>query len=244
MYSDPEIDAIFCARGGWGCLRYVDQLDFELIRRNPKMLVGYSDITTLQLAIYHKTGIPSFSGPMVAVEMGRGILEFTGQHFWGQLYNKEDQYRINLMDVGAAVLRPGQAEGTLLGGCLSLVACQLGSDFMPDFRNAILFIEDVGESSYKIDRYLAQLRQAGILDEVSGVILGEFIDCDPEPDDTDSFPVRDILLDYFGSASVPVVESFPYGHGMKKIAMPLGVQVAIDTKKSNLIFTNPFSAAE
>jgi muramoyltetrapeptide carboxypeptidase len=147
---------------------------------------------------------------------------------------------VDLKETGADIISQGSTEGILLGGCLSLVACQLGSDYMPEFENSILFIEDIGENPYKIDRYLSQLKQAGILNRIKGAILGEFIDCDPEPDDKDSFPVQDILLDYFESLSIPVLANFPYGHGMKKISMPLGLPVSFDTNKAQLRFSNPF----
>jgi muramoyltetrapeptide carboxypeptidase len=240
MYHHSEIEAIFCARGGWGCLKYIDKLDYELIRRKAKVLVGYSDITTLQLAIFKKTGIPSLSGPMVAVEMGTGILNYTEEHFFNQLYNTSARYDLDMNLTGLSILNEGKADGILLGGCLSLLASQLGTPYMPSFKGSILFIEDVGESSYKIDRYLAQLKQADILNSISGAILGEFIDCDPEDDDSKSFKVMDIIHEYFDSLDIPVVYEFPYGHGMKKVTMPIGVYTILDTKKCLLSFANPF----
>lgn len=243
MYADPEVDAIICARGGWGCLRYVDRIDFDLIRSNPKLLTGYSDITTLQLAILKETGLPSLSGPMVAVEMGLGIPAFTEKHFFNQIFNKEPQYSFNLHENGADVFNSGRAEGILQGGCLSLIASQLGTPFQPGFKDAVLFIEDVGESSYKIDRFLAQLKQSGILYSVRGVILGEFLDCDPEPGDMESSKINDLIHDYFGDLPVPVIYNFPYGHSLKKISIPLGVQATIDTDTGQVTFGNPFYKA-
>ncbi|NOX88455.1 MAG: LD-carboxypeptidase, partial [Calditrichaeota bacterium] len=162
MFADPKVDAIFCARGGWGTLRLLDKLNYDLIRQNPKVLVGYSDVTTLQLAIYQMTEIPSLSGPMVAVEMGNGILDFTEKHFWDQIQNPEPWYSFVFRDEDVETWSEGEARGLLTGGCLSMLAHQLGTPFMPDLTGAILFLEDVGESPYKIDRYLAQLYQAGI----------------------------------------------------------------------------------
>jgi len=236
MFANPGVDAIICARGGWGTLRLLDRLDYNLIRQNPKALVGYSDITTLQLALWQKAQLPSFSGPMAAVEMGSGILPFTEEHFWGQIFNPQNEYRCTFKQSGAEIWREGTATGILLGGCLSMVAHQLGTPYCPDFKQAILFLEDVGEAPYKIDRYLAQLKMAGVLEELSGLILGNFLDC------TDDYgvPVREVLEDYFSDASFPVIYDFPYGHGRKKCTMPLGVRAKLDTHPATLTVDNPF----
>jgi muramoyltetrapeptide carboxypeptidase len=237
-FADPQVDAIICARGGWGGLRILDMLDYKTIAQNPKTLVGYSDITTLQLAIWAKCSVPSISGPMVAVEMATGILDFTEQHFWGQMNNFDKSYSIDLTEIKSEIHKEGYAEGTLLGGCLSMVSNQLGTPYSPNYNNAILFIEDVGEEPYKIDRYLAHLKQAGILNSISGLIIGEFLDC--TDDGEKSFTVEEILHQYFDDLDYPVIYNFPYGHGMKKVSMPIGSKTKLDTKNSLLIFENPF----
>jgi muramoyltetrapeptide carboxypeptidase len=233
MYKDPEVDLIICARGGWGGLRLVNGLDYKLIRDNPKILVGYSDITTLQLAIWTKTKVPSLSGPMVGVEMGKGILPFTEQHFWDQVQNTDPQYIFNYAKTDTIELNGGKAEGILLGGCLSLVCHLIGTSYSPDYRNSILYLEDVGEKPYKIDRYLAHLKQAGIFEQINGLILGEFIDCGPDEGEI-SFNIDEILEDYFSDVSYPVIKNFPYGHGDKKFSMPIGVHAVLDTDQSEL----------
>ena len=239
MFADPEVDLILCARGGWGGLRLVDHLNYELIRQNPKLLVGYSDITTLQLAIWKKCSIPSFSGPMVGVEMGKGIVPFTEQHFWGQVYNNEPDYHFSYHQTSTSVLKKGEGKGRLLGGCMSLVCHLLGTEFSPDYRNSILFLEDVGEKPYKIDRYLAHLKQAGIFDQIEGLILGDFIDCEPEEGEK-SFKIEEIFASYFSSADFPVLVNFPYGHGDFKFTMPIGVDCILSTETHELILENPF----
>lgn len=239
MFADPDIDIILCARGGWGGLRLVDKIDFDLIRKNPKLLVGYSDITTLQFTIWTKTAVPSISGPMVGVEMGKGILPFTEIHFWNQIHNEEPTYRFNYTETDTAVLKAGQAEGTLLGGCLSLVCHLVGTAYSPDYTGAILFLEDVGEKPYKIDRYLAHLKQAGVFDQISGLILGDFIDCTADEDEI-SFHLDEILDEYFSGVSYPVIRNFPYGHGDFKFSMPIGVHTILDTKGGELSFGNLF----
>jgi len=239
MFSDPEISMILCTRGGWGSLRLLDRLDFDLIGNNPKPLVGYSDVTTLQLAIWAKCGLPSFSGPMLAVEMADGIDAFTEKHFWGLVQNRRPEYSYRFEKSSGTVLKKGKASGTLLGGCLSLVSHLLGTSYTPDYSGSVLFLEDVGEKPYKIDRYLAHLKQAGIFDQINALILGEFIDCEDKQNDK-SFSLNDILLDYFSNAPFPVLMNFPYGHGKVKITMPVGVTAQIDTSKKMIKFANPF----
>ncbi len=240
-FADPQVDAVFCARGGWGTLRYLDKLDYQTIRQNPKALVGYSDITTLQLAIWQKAQVPSVSGPMVAVEMGSGILPFTEQHFWGQIQNDAPEYTFQFdCHSEVEVWHKGTARGALVGGCLSMVAHQLGTPYMPDVTGSILFLEDVGEAPYKIDRYLAQLYQAGIFERINGLVLGQFIDCEDDTPSRAHVTVRDILQDYFGRVSFPVVFNFPYGHGMRKFSMPVGVKAELAADACALTVENPF----
>jgi len=240
MFKDPEIDAIICARGGWGCLRLLDKIDFDLIKNNPKLIVGYSDITTLQLAVLKKSRLPSMSGPMVADEMGTGIKEFTEQHFWQQIYNENETYSIEYNFPDTQEWNSGKAEGILLGGCLSMIAHQLGTDYSPDYNNSILFLEDVGEEPYRIDRYLAQLKQAGIFKQINGLILGNFIDCENQDPDRQSFTIDEVLKDYFSYVPYPVIYNFPYGHDMIKFSMPIGVQTRISTGDQVIKFANPF----
>lgn len=238
-FADPEVDAIFCARGGWGGLRILDKLDYGTIKQNPKVLVGYSDVTTLQLAIWERCKVPSISGPMVAVEMATGILDFTEKYFWEQINNTGKKYNINLEATETQIWTKGKGSGPLLGGCLSLIAHQLGTLYSPNYSGAILFIEDIGEEPYKIDRYLAHLKQAGVLSSIQGLIVGEFIDCTDERGQ--SFTIDEVLHDYFDGLNCPVIYNFPYGHGMKKISMPIGVKTNLDTEKNALTFENPFN---
>jgi muramoyltetrapeptide carboxypeptidase len=240
MYEDFTIDAILCARGGWGTLRMLDKLDYVSIEKNAKLLIGYSDITTLQLAIWTKTGLPSLSGPMAAVEMGTGILDFTEQHFWDQIENNNNWYAFYFDNEEISIWNNGSASGTLLGGCLSMVAHQLGTPYSPDYKDAILFLEDVGEEPYKIDRYLAQLDQAEILNKVNAVILGNFLDCKNDDTKRKSFTVEEVLKDYFSKRDYPVIYNFPYGHGMRKMSMPIGVQTRLNTKQNLVEFANLF----
>ena len=232
-FADDDIDAIFCARGGWGGLRYLDQLDYKNIALKPKALIGYSDVTFLQLALWKKIGLPSISGPMVAVEMGTGIEAFTEKYFW-ELMHPAGTYQINLEQTETRIRQNGAVDGPLLGGCLSMMAHLLGTPYSPDYKDAVLFIEDVGEAPYKIDRYLAQLKQAGVFEQIKGLIIGQFLDCADER--TGGFTIADLFDQYFNVLSGPILENFPYGHGMKKISMPIGAETTVDTRKGTLTF--------
>lgn len=240
MFANPQIGAIICARGGWGTLRLLDKLDYDLIQKNPKPLVGYSDITFLHLALWQKAGLPGLSGPMVAVEMGSGILPFTSDHFWPQL-TESNGLHVPLDTESVEIWQNGSVQGPLLGGCLSMVAHLLGTPYAPDFKDSILFLEDVGEEPYKIDRYLAHLRQAGVFDRIAGLILGDFVDCEDGNPARNSFSLRDVLYEYFANKPYPVIYNFPYGHGMKKIALPVGPVCRLETATGTLHLGSLFS---
>jgi len=238
MFQNPGIDAIICSRGGYGAPRIIDQIDFEAIRGNPKIFIGYSDITSLNLAIWQQTGLVTFSGSMVAVEMGRGIDPFTEYHFWKMLTTVAPPGLMeNPPDNPIEIINSGRAEGRLLGGCLSLINVLLGTSYRPDFKDAILFIEDIEEEPYRIDRYLAQLKLAGILDQVSGIVLGQFIDCIPGEPEKPTLAIEEIFEDYFSPLKIPVITNFAYGHGPIKHIMPIGVHSVLDTDRGGLIVT-------
>lgn len=230
MFANPEVNAIFCTRGGYGTVRFLEQVDYDLIRSHPKILVGYSDITSLQLAIWSQTGLVTFSGPMVAVEMGKGIQPFTENHFWQTLTEPGSNREMPAPD-GAPIriYSGGKAAGPLIGGCASLVNPLLGTRYMPSLAGAILVLEDISEESYRLDRYWAQLRLAGILQQLAGVILGQFIDCEPDPKTSDPFlTLEELVHDYFVPLGIPVIGNFAYGHGDVKLTIPVGVPAVLD----------------
>lgn len=229
MFENPEIKAIISSRGGYGTPRLLDRINYDLIAANPKIFVGYSDLTALQLAIWRHTGLITFSGPMVAVEMGKGIDPFTEQNFWPLLTQTEvNGFFTRKTEKPVRVMKQGKATGTLLGGCLSLINSVIGTGHQPAFDEAILILEDVGEEPYRIDRYLAQLQSAGIFNRIKGLILGQFVDCEEKEKDP-TLTLDEIFSEYFGSLSIPIVKSFLYGHIPKKFTVPIGVRVEIDT---------------
>ncbi len=231
MFSDASVEAVICARGGWGSLRLLDKLDYNLLNKNRKILIGYSDITSLQLAFWKEIALPSLSGPMAAVEMAEKIHPFTEDHFWGQILNLKKSFNMSISDNGIDILYSGKGKGTLIGGCLSMITAQLATPFSPDYRGSVLFIEDINESLYKIDRHLAQLRYADVLRNLAALIIGDFINCE-----ADQKELRALFREYVSDYKYPVLFNFPYGHSAKKTSLPIGAVCAIDTT-NNIIET-------
>lgn len=234
MFTNPEVKAIISSRGGYGTPRLLDEIDYGLLAQNPKLFIGYSDLTALQLAIWKQTGLVTFSGPMVAVEMAAGIDTFTEEFFWPLICSDQiDRFFSIKPENSLQVIKPGKAQGVLLGGCLSLISCVIGTKYQPDFSGSILILEDIGEEPYRIDRYLCQMKSAGIFDQVNGIILGQFIDC-VDKDGDPTLTLDEIFDDFFGSRSIPVIKNFPYGHDSKKVTIPFGINVEIDTSIPNV----------
>jgi len=233
MFADVEVDAIFCTRGGYGTPRLLDQIDYAAIKANPKILVGYSDITALQLAMFRNAQLVTFSGPMVAVEMWKGMDPFTERHFWQTLTEPTTKARLTAPNGAMKIVKGGQVRGRLLGGCLSLICSLLGSEFLPDFRDAILILEDRGEEPYKIDRMLTQLRLAGILYQIRGLILGQFVECDPKSS-SPSLSFDEVVTDLTADLDIPIVAEFPYGHLDVKYTIPIGVEAGLNADEGFL----------
>ncbi len=237
MFLDPEVNAIFCTRGGYGTPRILDLIDYDAVAKNPKILVGYSDITALQMAIFSQANLVTFSGPMVAVEMGKGIDKFTENHFWSMLANAPFPYRLTADAERFPHFPVGTAEGILMGGNLAMLAALVGTQYLPSLENAILVIEDIGDEPYQIDRNLTQLRLSGLLDKLSGLVLGRFTDC--EPSSKNSLTLEQIILDVTGHLNLPTLTHFPYGHIDRKYTLPFGVPVFLNADEGYLEIATP-----
>jgi len=236
MFRDPSITAIFCSRGGFGSSRMLKDIDYEYIRRHPKIFIGYSDATALHLALFQKTGLVTFSGPMVATELGLGIDAETEASLWSSVQRPAPEDLISISEqVECRPYRSGQATGHILGGCLSVLVTLLGTTYCPDFKDAILILEDIGEDLYKIDRFLAQLENSGVLNQINGVVLGDFLDIKPD-ENPNPLNFDDLLNRYFGRLPCPVVTHFPYGHGTRKYTIPVGCRVNLDGYNGQLNF--------
>ena len=231
-FQNPEIEAVWCIRGGYGAARLLPDIDYELIRRNPKPLIGYSDVTALHIAIHQRTGLVTFHGPVAASDYPEDTL----LHFQSILTKPVSPYEIappaqettsEPPEYQAFVISPGQASGALTGGNLALLSALAGTAFAPVFKKKIVFIEDVGEQPYRLDRMLTQLLQATDLAQAAGIALGVFNDCQPKPD-SPSFSLPDALRDRLGGLGVPVVYGIPFGHVTHQATFPYGIEAKLD----------------
>ncbi|MET7378643.1 LD-carboxypeptidase [Streptomyces sp. NPDC005526] len=230
-WCDPSVDAVLCARGGYGAQRTVDLLDWEAMRAaGPKVFVGFSDITALHEAFATRLGLVTLHGPMAAgidfIKNARAQ-----EHLRATLFAPESVR--TLLSDGAALV-PGRARGVTLGGCLSLLAAELGTPHArPSADGGLLCLEDVGEETYRLDRYLTQLLRAGWLDGVRGVLLGSWTGCE------DAGRVRALLADRLGGLGVPVAEEFGFGHCDGAWTVPFGVAAELDADRGTLTLDEP-----
>lgn len=225
--TDTEVKAIVALRGGWGCARMLPMIDMSIIPDNPKIICGFSDITTLLLAIYRQTGLVTFHGPV-----GNSTWEgATTTNFLDVVQAKKTP--LVLSNPEMKVVAQGYGAGTLIGGNLSIICSLIGTSFLPEFKGAILFLEETEEEPYRVDRMLTQLSLCGILDKLSGVVFGTCAKCEAEEPDK-SFTLDEVLDHHFKSRSFPVVKGFAIGHIKDKFTLPVGVNAELDTKSMAL----------
>jgi muramoyltetrapeptide carboxypeptidase len=233
MFSDKEVKAIICTRGGYGAPRLVDKIDYKLIARNPKIFVGYSDITALQMAFLQKSGLITFAGPMLSVELYNSINPYTEEMFWRLLTSNKKYGKIEFP--GNEKIFPvvkGIGKGRLIGGNLATFVALAGTAYLPDMRNKILLIEDIGEAPYRIDRMLNQLRLVGAFKKISGLILGAFTDCNEPDPEKKTLSTGEVLADYVDKLKIPVVYNFRHGHIADKVTVPFGASVRVNASRS------------
>lgn len=228
VLRNKRVKAIFCARGGYGIHRLLGRIDFSLFKKHPKILAGYSDITALHLAVHRKTGLVTFHGPMVK------DLFKNGHRNLQLLLDIVSRGRVPSVGLHEAkVLKPGRAEGWLVGGNLTLMIHLLGTRFMPDLKGAILFLEDKGEALYRIDRMLTHLRLSGRLKNIAALVAGQFDECG------ESARIDELLLEAVSGIDIPVVSRLPFGHGEVNMTLPVGLPAVLDTGKLALTLTEP-----
>lgn len=232
MFRNKNIKAVFSLRGGYGSARLLDKLDYNLIRKNNKIFVGFSDITALQLALYHKAGIITFAGPMVATNFSAEINSFSEEFFWDLITKNRKIGKLkNPNEEKFFVLNKGRGEGKLLGGNLSTIISIMGSKFFPSFRNSILMLEEINEPPYKIDRMFNQLRLANIFNSVKGIILGRFVDCYETDKSKNTLSLNEIIVDYFKNLKIPVIYNVKHGHISDLITLPIGINTKLNASK-------------
>lgn len=236
MFANKHVRAILCVRGGYGTPRLLHHLDYALIRQNPKILCGYSDITALQCALWKKCGLVSFHGPMAGVEMASGFDPYSEELFWRSLTSRKAIGKIPLDGENISTYGKGKADGRLMGGNLSLVVALLGTRWAPSFKDALLFLEEVGEEPYRIDRMMTQLLHARVLRKSAGVLLGQFSDCVPADTSKPSLTTEVVLAEAVMHSGRPALGNLPFGHVPKKITLPFGIKARINLKQTSLEF--------
>jgi len=231
MFEDPGIDAIFCGRGGYGSHHIVSRLDPERIKANPKIFMGYSDITVLLQFLENLCQIVCFHGPMVAREFALGEPSYVRENLLSSLTCKVPGQKITSPRL--ETLRPGSARGPLTGGCLSLLTTMLGTPYEIQPRGKVLFIEDVNTKPYQIDRMLMQLKLAGKLDGVQGMVLGEMLNC--SSGDEQGYRLQEIIVDIVGDFGFPILYGLPSGHtSTENLALPFGVTIFLNADEKYL----------
>lgn len=239
-FRDTEVDAVWCVRGGYGVSRLLPDVDFKLIKNNPKIFIGYSDITALHTAIYQNCGLVTFHGPVAASYPS----DYTKNHVLNVLTNPSAPYKIELSPDNVAkesnlfkteVITKGKTRGKIIGGNLSLLSALAGTPFgLRNTKGKLLFVEDVGEQPYRIDRMLTQLRQSIDMRQLAGIVLGIFEDCNPKTTDTQS--LMDVLKDRLGDLGIPVIYGLSFGHIRDQFTLPIGIEAELDTENATMTF--------
>jgi muramoyltetrapeptide carboxypeptidase len=245
MYADPEVRAVFAIRGGWGCARILLLLDWKTIRANPKLLIGYSDITALHLAFAARAGFPTIHGPNAA----NGWQEQSWNSLWSLAFNggtpvlgsppSSPETLLSPERWRTTTIRPGKAKGRLIGGNLTVLAALVGTPWLPDMKGAILFIEDIGEAEYRIDRMMTQLAFAGILKRLAGVVFGQCTRCTSDTEDYIGFTVPQVLHHHIAPLGIPAFYGANFGHVGNQLCIPVGARAEIDADAGTIRLLEP-----
>lgn len=244
MYADPDVKAVFAVRGGWGCARILPYLDFARIRANPKLLIGYSDITALHLAFAAKAGFTTIHGPVASSGWNR----FSWDYFRAVAFDGATPTFTNPVGTEDRLVQrigsirtfgPGKATGRLLGGNLTVLAALMGTPWMPDFTGAILFIEDIGEQPYRIDRMLTQLALGGVLGKLAGVVFGQCTDCGPAGASYGGFTLSEVLDQHLRPLGIPVFQGAQFGHVASQFSLPVGAKAEMDADAGTIRLLEP-----
>jgi muramoyltetrapeptide carboxypeptidase len=243
FFADPEVRAVFTLRGGWGCNRLLPLLDYELIWKNPKVVMGISDITGLLLGLHAKTGLVTFHGPTA----GSSWNDFNTEYMRRVLFDGEaitmrnrvgDDDRLVQSQNRVLTITSGKARGRLIGGNLTVLTTLIGSDYLPDFDGCILFVEDVREEVYRVDRMLTQLSLAGMLQHINGFVFGHCTDCEPSRN-YGSLTIHEVLSDHITPLGVPAWYGSMIGHIKHNFTVPLGVEAEIDADQGTIKLLEP-----
>ncbi|MCS7052697.1 MAG: LD-carboxypeptidase [Ignavibacterium sp.] len=240
-FEDKNIDGIICVRGGYGCVRILPFLDYKIIRKNPKVLVGYSDVTALMFGIFKNSKLITFHGPVAISTFN----DFSIRNFNSVLteneYPKKFTNATEDLDenpYGVTTIVKGKAKGKLIGGNLSIMVSLIGTDYDVSYDDAIVFIEEVSEEPYRIDRMLTQLIQAKKFDNAAGIMMGIFRKCEPkteEPSFSKSFTLMEVIQDRLSNLKIPVIYGMSFGHIKNKFTIPFGANAILDTEEQTFV---------
>jgi muramoyltetrapeptide carboxypeptidase len=239
MFADPGVAAVFALQGGYGTPRLLDRIDYGLVRKNPKILLGYSDITGLHLAIGRRAGLVTFHGPNMIGSLPPRTLELLKKALFvpeplGEVTNPEEADPLNT-EFPLRTVSPGTARGRMVGGNLTLVSATMGTPFEIETKDRILLLEDTGEAPYRIDRMLVQLKLAGKLQQAAGIVFGTCTDCGPSRSSFElSLSLSEVLDEMLGSLGKPVLAGILFGHTKEKAIIPLGVEAELDAGAKRL----------
>jgi muramoyltetrapeptide carboxypeptidase len=233
FFADPEVNAIFAARGGYGAGRILPLLDFDSIACSPKIFMGFSDATFILNALVGRAGMVCFHGPMVAMDFARGLSESPLGHLRRLLAGETASFELP----ARAALKAGVAEGEVVGGCLSMVAAAIGTPYAPPFDGAILFLEDTGEKAYRIDRMLVQLEQAGVLGKLAALVFGALRP--PDGSEAEHRLIGECVAERVVHLDCPVLSGLEVGHGSANFTIPFGVRARVDAATRRLSFLEP-----
>jgi muramoyltetrapeptide carboxypeptidase len=239
-FRDDHVDAVFCVEGGYGTIRILQLLDYELMKSNAKIFLGYSDITALHVAMNHKSDLVTFHGPMIASELGSEFSAYTEKCLLRALTSSEPLGELQNPAEGPFIktINEGEASGGLVGGNLSLIVKTLGTPYEIDTRNKILVIEDVDEAPYRIDGYLAHLSLAKKLSDAAGIVVGEMTKYEAK-NPGQSLTLWDAFRDHIGSTGKPAIYGLCFGHGLHHVTLPLGVEAKLDATQGKLRIEEP-----
>lgn len=239
MFADESVNMILCVHGGWGCARILPLLDYGLIRQNPKIIIGYSDVTALLLGIHAKTGLVTFHGPVGSSTWN----EFSVDYFKNVLMNAESVTMKNPKIIGdnlaqtndrISAINNGVSQGKLLGGNLTVLSHLIGTEYVPNWNNSIFFAEDISEAPYSVDRMITHLKLAGIFNEINGFVFGKCTDCKPGGGGYGSLTLEDIWRDHIKPLNKPAFTGTMIGHIEDKFTIPLGINAEINANKGTI----------
>jgi muramoyltetrapeptide carboxypeptidase len=237
MFRSKNVKAIICVRGGYGASRLLNKIDFKIIKANPKIFVGYSEITALQSAILEKTGLITFAGPMIYPDLFDEVSSFTEEFFWKVITSNKKIGRVEIPEQDKIIgMTKGSSSGKIVGGNLSVLNALIGTQFFPNLKDKILLLEDIKELPYKIDRMLNHFQISNSFKNLRGIILGRFVDCFEHDPMKKTLTLGEVMENYLSNMKIPIVYAFPHGHIKDKITIPIGLKIRMNATKGFVEF--------